>query len=249
MYFGLAAAVARQNDGSRVGDMNARAAKLKKAYLFSDLDDAVLDRIGDLCDWRRYQKGRQIVGEQDLTNVVYVLTDGRVRAKRFSTGGKEVSYRDLEEGAIFGEYSAIDARPRSATIVALTDCETAVLGQTEFLTLIQEHPAVAMRFIRELVHQVRSLSERVFEFSTLAVNNRIHAELVRMASDVPEDSDGIRRIKAPPTHLEIANRISTHREAVSRELAYLESEGLIKKSRQVLEVLNIERLRSMISNI
>lgn len=229
--------------------MNARAAKLKKAYLFSDLDDAVLDRIGELCDWRKYQKGRQIVGEQDLTNVVYILTGGRVRAKRFSTGGKEVSYRDLEEGATFGEYSAIDARPRSATVVALTDCETAVLGQAEFLTLIREHPALAMKFITELVQQVRTLSERVFEFSTLAVNNRIHAELVRMASDVPADKDGVRRIKNPPTHLEIANRISTHREAVSRELAYLEGEGLIRKSRQVLEILDIERLKSMISNI
>lgn len=235
--------------GSRVGAMNARAVKLKKAYLFSDLDDVVLDRIADLCDWRRYQKGRQIVGEQDMTNVVYVLTAGKVRAKRFSTSGKEVSYRDLEEGATFGEYSAIDARPRSATVVALTDCETAVLGQAEFLTLIQEHPAVAMRFIRELVQQVRSLSDRVFEFSTLAVNNRIHAELVRMAGDVPEEAGGVRRIKSPPTHLEIANRISTHREAVSRELAYLEAEGLIKKSRQVLEILDLERLRAMISNI
>ena len=229
--------------------MNSRAGKLKKAYLFCDLDDAVLDRIGDLCDWRRYQKGRQIVGEQDLTNVVYFLTAGKVRAKRFSATGKEVSYRDLDEGAIFGEYSAIDARPRSATIVALTDCETAVLGQPEFLTLIQEHPAVAMRFINELVQQVRNLSDRVFEFSTLAVNNRIHAELVRMASDAPDEGGGVRRIKSPPTHLEIANRISTHREAVSRELAYLESEGLIKKSRQVLEILDIDRLRSMIANI
>ncbi|MCR9074218.1 MAG: Crp/Fnr family transcriptional regulator [Alphaproteobacteria bacterium] len=229
--------------------MSTREAKLKRVYLFSDVDDEALGRIGELCDWRRYKKGRQIVGEQDLTNVVYILTAGRVRAKRFSTGGKEVSYRDLEEGAIFGEYSAIDARPRSATIVALTDCETAVLGQAEFLALIQEYPGVAMRFIRELVQQVRSLSDRVFEFSTLAVNSRIHAELVRMASAVPPDTDGIRRIKDPPTHLEIANRISTHREAVSRELAYLESGGVIKKSRQVLAVLDIERLRSMISSL
>jgi CRP-like cAMP-binding protein len=100
-----------------------------------------------------------------------------------------------------------------------------------------------------LVQQVRRLSERVFEFSTLAVNNRIHAELLRMAADADAGADGVRRIPDPPTHLEIANRISTHREAVSRELAYLESEGVIRKSRQVLEILDIDRLRALVSNI
>lgn len=229
--------------------MNTRASKLKKAYLFGHLDDDDLERIADICDWRKYQKGRQIVGEQDMTNVVYVLTAGRVRAKRFSAAGKEVSYRDLEAGAIFGEYSAIDAQPRSATVVALTNCETAVLGQAEFHALIRDHNDIAMKFIIELVQQVRRLSERVFEFSTLAVNNRIHAELLRMAADADAGADGVRRIPDPPTHLEIANRISTHREAVSRELAYLESEGVIRKSRQVLEILDIDRLRALVSNI
>jgi CRP-like cAMP-binding protein len=100
--------------------------------------------------------------------------------------------------------------------------------------------------LRHLTTQVRALTERVFEFSTLAVRNRVHAELVRLARD-HGGNDAV--IRPAPTHTEIASRISTHREAVTRELNRLEDLGLIVREGRSLRVQDLERLQAMVEDV
>jgi CRP-like cAMP-binding protein len=95
------------------------------------------------------------------------------------------------------------------------------------------------------VRNVRSLTKRVYEFSTLAVNNRIHAELLRLASLAPREGKGARLAPAP-THAEIASRISTHREAVTRELNRLARIGIIERKNGTLIVRDLGRLAAML---
>jgi CRP-like cAMP-binding protein len=105
---------------------------------------------------------------------------------------------------------------------------------------------VLFAILRHLTTQVRALTERVFEFSTLAVRNRVHAELVRLARD-HGGNDAV--IRPAPTHTEIASRISTHREAVTRELNRLEDLGLIVREGRSLRVHDLERLQAMVEDV
>jgi CRP-like cAMP-binding protein len=75
----------------------------------------------------------------------------------------------------------------------------------------------------------------------LAVNNRIQAEILRLASLAPKDGKSA-RIAPAPTHGEIASRVSTHREAVTRELNRLARIGLIERKGGALVVKDIDRL-------
>ena len=99
---------------------------------------------------------------------------------------------------------------------------------------------VGQALIGELVRNVRTLTKRVYEFSTLAVNNRIQAELLRLASLAPREGKSARLIP-PPTHADIASRVSTHREAVTRELNRLSRIGLIKRQPGILIVRDVEQ--------
>src|SRR3546814_15586310 len=83
-----------------------------------------------------------------------------------------------------------------------------------FRSIRQEYPAVSMALLTSLIGTVRTLSERIFEFSTLAVKNRIHSELLRLARE-GEHVGKTAHISPAPTHADIASRISTHREAVT----------------------------------
>jgi CRP-like cAMP-binding protein len=74
----------------------------------------------------------------------------------------------------------------------------------------------------------------------MPVRDRIHAELARMAL---QNAKAAGTIDPMPTHSEIANRVSTHREAVTRELLKLEKEGVVSRRGRSLIVLNIEMLR------
>src|SRR3546814_6727654 len=95
-----------------------------------------------------------------------------------------------------------------------------------------------MALLTSLIGTVRTLSERIFEFSTLAVKNRIHSELLRLARE-GEHVGKTAHISPAPTHADIASRISTHREAVTRELNELTKSGLVKRDGRTLIIGDI----------
>ena len=102
--------------------------------------------------------------------------------------------------------------------------------------------------LRQFVGKIRALTTRVYEFSALAVRNRIQAELLRLANLVPRDGQSA-PINAAKTHSEIASRISTHREAVTRELNRLARLGIIKRRDNTLVVKDINRLAVMVREV
>ncbi len=197
------------------------------------------------CRWQHYPAGQQIVGQLDLTREVYLLAEGRARAISYSLAGKEVSYRDIETGDMFGEIAAIDGEPRSADVVALDDCLVARMSESVFWELLEHHPEVVAATLKRLTSLVRALTARVFEFSTLAVNNRIHAELLRLARGHQGDGNTA-LIEPAPTHFELANRLSTHREAVTRELNVLVRRGLVERDGNALRVIDVAELSRMV---
>lgn len=218
---------------------------LRRNILFRDLDDTRIGRIADACRWLRYDDGRQIVGQSDSSTDVFYVIEGVVRAKSFSGAGREVSFFDIAEGDLFGEFSAIDGRPRSSAVVSVTPCLVARMAAGDFRKMLEENPDAALKLITLLVSKTRSLSDRVFEFSTLPVPSRVHVELLRLADQV--DGDGQSAVIQPaPTHQELATRISTHREAVTRELNHLVAEGLIALRRRRVEILDLPRLRELV---
>src|SRR4029434_10188829 len=94
--------------------MHARpAANLRVISLLEELNDSELARIAESCSTRTYEKNAHILGEQDPTTDVFFILAGTVRANSVSPKGREVIYSEFSAGAIFGEFSAIDCRPRS----------------------------------------------------------------------------------------------------------------------------------------
>ena len=87
----------------------------------------------------------------------------------------------------------------------------------------------------------------MFEFSTLTVSNRIHAELLRLAGGDAGKQNAV--ISPPPRHAEIASRVSTHREAVTRELNVLARAGILKQEREALHILDLPKLAHMVHEV
>ena len=216
--------------------------------IFSGLSNQELESVARRCRWRRFVRDEQIVHAKDETDEVYFVVEGTVRAEVYSVSGRAVTFRDLGPGEVFGELSAIDQKPRSANVVALSDVTIAAVSANEFWQLIREYPAIAEATLRRLAALVRSLSDRVVEFSTLAVRNRIHAELLRLGRDNMATENSA-MIVPSPTHAEIANRISTHREAVSREMSSLARSGIIERRDGGLFVSDIERLVQLLQEL
>lgn len=225
--------------------MNDATPSLSGIELFDGLGRSDRDALAGLCRWHRYAAQEYIVGHQDETDDVYFIVGGRVRVTVFSRSGKEVAFRDLPAGKSFGELSAIDGAMRSATVIALSDTVLASMSAQAFRRVLNDHPDVAAKMMQYLAGLVRKLSDRVVEFSVLAVRNRIHAELLRLARNQRYDGDTA-IITPVPTHADIASRVSTHREAVTRELNALARDGLIERRNGSLVIADVARLAQLV---
>lgn len=215
--------------------------------LLKDVPEDRIAALNERCRWRHFEPDDVILNLDDKTTDVHFIIRGEVRVTVFSQTGRTVIMRDFKAGDQFGEYAAIDGEPRSASIVALTRTVVAQMAAGTFQDLLAEFPGTALQVMRSMAGAIRTLNERVVEFSTLGVRNRIHAELLRLAR-AGRIVDGAGRISPPPTHAEIAARISTHREAVTRELKQLERQELLERTRGAIVIKNLAEFERMVED-
>ncbi len=224
------------------------ANSLRSIEIFQGLSDPDIKTIAQLCRRRRFRPDEQLFGHGDETRDVYFIADGRVLITIFSPTGKEIAFRTLGAGEVFGEIAAVDGGARSAAAIAATDAVILTITAADFRRMLSRLPSVNEALLAHLARLVRALSERVYEFSTLAVRNRVHAELLRLARE-HMTGPTLANIYPAPTHLEIANRISTHREAVSRELSDLANRGLIERRGRNLVIKDVPALEELVSAV
>lgn len=201
------------------------------------------------CRWRRFRAGEQIIDHQGDTAEVCFIVAGRVRVVTHSASGREISFDDIEAGGFLGEMSAIDGQPRSASVVALTEGTVAAfLAPKPFLELVAGHPDLAVTVMRRLCRIARITTDRIVEMSTLGANNRVHAELLRLARRARRE--GPAAVIAPiPTHADIASRVGTTRETVARVLGELSRDGLVERRPGALAVLDLARLEALVEEV
>jgi len=226
-------------------DQQQRVAALKRVPILATLSRSDLEHVVKACKWQDYNAGEEILSYGAPSAEVFFLAAGKVRVIIYSAEGKAVLFTDLRAGATFGEIAAIDRGPRSAGAEAIEPCTVACLRASQFETLLLKHPDMAYATLRHLSAEVRRLTERVLEFSTLMVQNRIQAELLRLAADSGQ-REGQALLSPAPSLSDIANRVSTHREAVSRELSRLGAVGLLRRERGDLRIMDIARLAMLV---
>jgi len=213
--------------------------------LFRELDPDQLKTIESACAWRRVAAREWIVDHEAQGTDVFLVLRGQLRVV-VSAGGRDTILRDIMAGEFFGELAALDLKPRSAGIMAIADSELACLPAAAFRRAIHAHPVVCDRVLGLLVSQIRMLANRASESSGLKMRHRLLAELLRLSRPAAAAPDSP-VVSPPPTHAELAARVSSHREAVTRELNSLTRAGLIARRRGAIVLLDATRLRRMVS--
>jgi CRP-like cAMP-binding protein len=107
---------------------------------------------------------------------------------------------------------------------------------------------VAEAVLQRLTGLVRLYSQRLYEMRTLDVQSRIRAELVRLAED-SLSGDNTATISPLPTSADIAARVNTRREAVSRELASLTRQGFIERRQKSLMIRDFAGLNQLVEAV
>lgn len=226
----------------------AEIAGLRNVKLLAELPDEELAGLAKTCVWKRYAPHEQIIDRHSETRDIFFIVEGGARVANFSMSGREITLDDLPAGSHFGELAAIDGSPRSASVVALGDCQLAMLSPDRFLELCGKYPHVAIQVMRSLAGIIRSATERIMDLSTLAANNRVHADLLRLAkANMTDDNQAV--ISPIPVHGDVASRVSTTRETVARVMNDMARQGVVKREKNKLVVLNVEALENIVEEV
>lgn len=212
---------------------------------FQKLSAIDLAAVAQHCRWHQYVANEEVVRYHENTTNTFLIIHGSIRVTYYSLSGQEVILCDLSGGEMFGELTAIDGQSRSANAVVRTDTLVAIMSAPDFLNLIYSNHEICSAILKRLTGQIRRLTERVYDYSTLAVRSRIHIELLRMAK-MQMTSGNTAIISPAPTHADMANLVSTHREAVTRELNALSSSRLILRPRHEIHIMDVSRLTRMV---
>ncbi len=223
--------------------MDRGSQSLARTPLFSSLGGDEARALDARCTWRRVRAGEWVIDDQAEGVDVFFVLSGHARVI-IGSSGREIILGDILEGEHFGELSAIDGRLRSAGIVAITDAVVARMPAAAFREMIHRHPSVCDKVLTKLAAAIRALDNRANEQAHFDVRERLCAELLRLSRAT---ADGRHVVSPPPTHAELAARIASHREAVTKLLNALEREGAIARTRGAIALTNPERLRRIVA--
>lgn len=214
-------------------------AKLAAIPMFSDLSAESLEILGEMVQYRRCPKGSFIVGQNEMGTCMYLLVSGRVKVSLASPEGKELVLNYLEAPAHFGEMALVDAMPRTADVIAITDVEVFSLDGKDLTTAIQIQPRLALSLIATLSRRLRTTIARLEDMAFHDATHRIMRVVLNVATAGLE-TRGTPVVQGM-THYDIATLAGTSRETASRVISMLAREGIVTtKGRRI--IVDLERL-------
>ncbi len=221
---------------------------LEGIELLNSLSPDEYRRLEKRCVWRHYKAGEQILDRSSTSRDVFFVVEGRVHIVNYSISGREIAYATVRAGGYFGELSAIDGEPRSATVVAMEKCRRAGIAPDVFVDLLLPHADISMVVMRGLARIIRISDDRIMDLSTLRAFKRVYVELLRLARPDPTVADAW-LVRPIPTQTEIAGRAGTARETVARVLGDLARDGIVERKGRTLHLLYKDELERLVSAV
>ena len=214
-----------------------------RVEVLSYLSDQELATLREQCTAYVFSAGNVIIERDEQDQSVYFIIYGRVHVLNYSSAGRIVTYSSIAEGGMFGEMAAIDGLPRSAWVCAVNDCMVIKLSKEIFLSYLQNNPTFSMAVMRKLSKNLREVDERLVNILSMRAEQRVCVEIISMAKP-PSVEAGFYCVVEMPTHSNFANLVGLSRETVSRILSRLRSDGLVKISGNVLNILDRKGLEN-----
>ena len=129
---------------------------LKGVDLFSALDDQQVETIAAMVIEKSFRKGDIILMEDDDSNQsLFIIAKGEVKVVLTAEDGREAILASLKEGDFFGEMALLEALPRTADALAITDVKVVAINGSRFDEMLRKNPEVAVRIIRKYSKRLR----------------------------------------------------------------------------------------------
>ena len=219
-----------------------KVAALKATELFRELDDISLQTIGERAIERHFRKDELLFLAGEKAQGLYVIVDGSVRAFRESLDGREQVIHVERAGGTVAEVPVFDDGNYPSTVAAEEDTKILFLDKRDIRQLCLQHPQITLAALRVLAGRLRRCAELVETLSLKEVGQRVARFLLAEARlHGIKGNDGI-SLALTQTNQQIAARVGSVREVVSRALSRLQQDGLITIEDRQLTIPDLNAL-------
>lgn len=210
--------------------------------VLSSLSQRDWEKVKDLFIEKHFGKDEYIFFEGDPSSWLGVVLEGRVKMIKHSEAGKDVALDVLSPGEMLGEVAAFNGKPYPATAQAMEPTVVASIHRDDFLRLLKQYPALALRVIEELGRRLREAQETIKSMAVDRVERRIARILLKLAATTGSlNEEGI-VIEMPLTRQDIAEMAGTTVETAIRTMSKFRKKGLVQTKQGRVIILDPHQL-------
>ena len=203
-----------------------KPAVLRRSVLFGELPPKDLKELSVLAQERKLDPGEMLFLAGDNATGLYVIASGVIRAFRVNSQGREQTIHTEREGATLAEVPVFDDGVYPATAVAEEPSVVLFLAKKDVRQFILRHPELRLTALKLMSKRLRAHADLVDSLALQQVGQRLaRVLLLEGRAHGARTSAGV-QLDLALSNGELAQRVGSVREVVSRTLARLEREGL-----------------------
>ncbi len=185
------------------------------------MSDGTIARMEAYVHHREYEPHQIVFFPNDPCDYAYWVREGHVKVTRLSSEGREVTFRHVFPGDLFGEECLIDQPQRGTYAEAVSRTVLCIIRADDFRRVVRDEAEVTLDVAKRLCHRAKTMEDVWFETVFKPVRNRVASGLLRLLERTGGDV-----VRA--THQDIAGLIGATRETTTTVLHTLQREGVLE---------------------
>jgi CRP/FNR family transcriptional regulator len=218
---------------------------LAKCALFIGLPQEQLAELASIAQVKTYQPKEIIFADGERAEGFFVIVSGQVKIYKLSPDGREQILHIYGVGEPFAEVALFAGARYPAFAESLSSSQLLFFPKEKFLALISQNPQLSLNMIALLALRLRRFASLVEELSLKDVTARLAKYLLNLACDLRVTKESGATIPLDITKGELAKRLGTVKETLSRTFARLEQQQVIEVKGRLIVIRDFQRLQGL----
>jgi CRP-like cAMP-binding protein len=209
--------------------------------LLSTWGTAELSDLLERATLHAMRKGDVLLHQGDPGEALVILLDGTLRISMVASNGREIILDYAEAGSVLGEIALLDGGERTASVTALGDGQYLKLGARAFREVIERHPSIAWRLLREMARRLRNANLTIESDRAYASGPRLARTLQRLM----QRSEAAASLRLSMSQSELGAFAGISRENINRQLGAWADAGIVALEQGRVRILEPETLEEI----
>jgi CRP-like cAMP-binding protein len=215
--------------------------------LFAELSPEQLGIVAALAHVRSYSAREVVVSQGDPARSLFAIVRGKLKVSSCGPDGRDVVLGIMADGEVFGEVALLDGGMRSATCTAIEPSELLAIDREQFMALLEQTPAIAVKLLHVLSGRLRRLSQRSEDAAFLDVPSRLARSLLDLATRFGErrrPGSGV-YISLKLSQQELGDLVGATRESVNKHLSDWKDQGFLQLEGGRMVISDLDSVRRL----